>query len=750
MGTFPDNPVSDYILANGDSISLEFEFIHLANPRGSCMLYRAGATGNSDPGIALQVNTDGSLYLLTCNGTTRTGGILVSSKKLTIGYNHIIATANFTTNVIALNINGTTNSLTRTNTGGTIVNTSVYLFSSAANNCFPCYMIRFRFTKNGIPLHEYFFNDGIQINWSGTIYYMVPDLIGSFNMYLLNCTSYPFTGIQNSNYYLQDNGYDLYGKFQYPDVVFAMPKRVSGSRTDTIGFRATRFVFIEHQDNLKFGYHAWGKIDMNPTGSFDSYYDRFDITNRTYWKAAIVSDPYYNATNKYWLHKSWLNKTSLDNYTTSALITANRNMLNFYDVGENLIKGIRDIKVYAFAVIRSDNDVNFNTRLTNIYFKRPLKTGTITGYLIAISGNKWLFRDGNNLYLSTDKGLTYGSPYNISVKYSVSSLDKYYFLSNGTMVAIPFGKNKIFYSIDNNITWSESSYKNKDGTTFSFHIPQNSSYPGNYFSPMACGLVEYNGIVALGNYSNANSIGAAPSIIWYSVDFGITWKVAYEFGQNPSLRDNGTPTGGTTGTLLGDPTNPLIDTHCHAIKINPADGSFWGFFGDSGLRNHWMRGVYNPGTDAWIWADLKDPSNNNRERFRTIDPYFKDSNHIIVGNDGGMDNSEGFWTATINSLNVLNTWVAFSNLPNKSIPQWWIGARGGGTCIYSVDNLNYVWYTLNGGASWAYIKLYTEGAHSPFSLPVTLVNGMYSEDSSGWRCSASYSSDQGGLLYFVQ
>ena len=41
----------------------------------------------------------------------------------------------------------------------------------------------------------------------------------------------------------------------------------------------------------------------------------------------------------------------------------------------------------------------------------------------------------------------------------------------------------------------------------------------------------------------------------YSTDDGQTVKVAYAFGRNPNFRDDGTPGGGKTGSLLGNADN---------------------------------------------------------------------------------------------------------------------------------------------------------------------------------------------------
>ena len=57
-------------------------------------------------------------------------------------------------------------------------------------------------------------------------------------------------------------------------------------------------------------------------------------------------------------------------------------------------------------------------------------------------------------------------------------------------------------------------------------------------------------------------------------------KIAYAFGQNPHFRDNGSPGGGTTGTLLGNPDNPVLCRHVHTVAYNPAENAFYACTGD--------------------------------------------------------------------------------------------------------------------------------------------------------------------------
>ena len=57
-------------------------------------------------------------------------------------------------------------------------------------------------------------------------------------------------------------------------------------------------------------------------------------------------------------------------------------------------------------------------------------------------------------------------------------------------------------------------------------------------------------------------------------------KIAYAFGQNPHFRDDGSAGGGKTGTLLGNPDNPVICRHIHTVAYNPAENAFYACTGD--------------------------------------------------------------------------------------------------------------------------------------------------------------------------
>jgi len=159
--------------------------------------------------------------------------------------------------------------------------------------------------------------------------------------------------------------------------------------------------------------------------------------------------------------------------------------------------------------------------------------------------------------------------------------------------------------------------KDADGADYIPHTPQNADYPGWYFHPLdGVHTWDVNGVEMLvwGNYCNVLG-GAVPVNIFYSTDSGQTVKIAYAFGQNPYYRDNGSR-GGSTGTLLGDPDNPVICRHMHCVAYNPDENAFYACTGDretpEGHECHWLRGTYDAEKDKWHWKVIVSDASNSR------------------------------------------------------------------------------------------------------------------------------------------
>ena len=177
---------------------------------------------------------------------------------------------------------------------------------------------------------------------------------------------------------------------------------------------------------------------------------------------------------------------------------------------------------------------------------------------------------------------------------------------------------KLYLSTDNLKTVRPVTLKDAKGADYVPHTPKNPENPGWYFLTLTgVNTWDVGGkeMLVWGNYGNVRG-GATPVNIYYSTDGGQTVKIAYAFGQNPYYRDNGSPGGGTTGTLLGNPDNPVICRHVHCVAYNPAEDAFYACTGDrevpEGYECHWLRGTYDARNDAWRWKVIVSEKLNTR------------------------------------------------------------------------------------------------------------------------------------------
>jgi hypothetical protein len=179
-------------------------------------------------------------------------------------------------------------------------------------------------------------------------------------------------------------------------------------------------------------------------------------------------------------------------------------------------------------------------------------------------------------------------------------------------------RENLYVSTDNLKTYKPVTVKDAHGADYIPHKAQNPDQPGWYFHTLSgVNSWDVNGVEMLvwGNYCNVLG-GASPVNIYYSTDGGQTVKIAYAFGQNPHFRDNGSPGGGKTGTLLGNAQNPVICRHVHTVAYNPAENAFYACTGDGdrpeGFECHWLRGTYDAKKDEWQWKVIVSDHLNSR------------------------------------------------------------------------------------------------------------------------------------------
>ncbi|PIU64785.1 MAG: hypothetical protein COS85_11225 [Armatimonadetes bacterium CG07_land_8_20_14_0_80_59_28] len=222
------------------------------------------------------------------------------------------------------------------------------------------------------------------------------------------------------------------------------------------------------------------------------------------------------------------------------------------------------------------------------------------------------FADGA-IFLSEDNGWTWQHESQFP---NASNITLSHIFSNGNILFAT--RSNLYLSTDNLRTHEQVIVKNIDGSDYLPHKPQDPNQPGWYFHPLS-GVnswdVHGSEMLVWGNYCNVLG-GATPVNIYYSTDNGRTVKTAYSFGQNPYIRDNGSPYGGKEGTPLGDPDNPVFTRHIHCVAYNPAEEAFYSCTGDAdraeGFECHWLRGTYDAAKDEWCWKVIISDHLNSR------------------------------------------------------------------------------------------------------------------------------------------
>jgi hypothetical protein len=235
-------------------------------------------------------------------------------------------------------------------------------------------------------------------------------------------------------------------------------------------------------------------------------------------------------------------------------------------------------------------------------------------YIDSQRDNRAFGRANGQIMLSEDNGETWPHKLNFP---NAGNITFSCILGNGNIVFAT--RTKIFVSADNLKSYEQITVKDTDGSDYIPHTPQDPDRPGWYFHTLP-GVntfdVKGNEMLVWGNYCNVLG-GASPVNIYYSADGGETIKIAYAFGQNPLMRDNGSPGGGREGTLLGNPDNSVRARHVHTVAYNPAEDAFYSCTGDGDreegfLECHWLRGTYDRAADEWDWQVAHSDHLNSR------------------------------------------------------------------------------------------------------------------------------------------
>lgn len=175
------------------------------------------------------------------------------------------------------------------------------------------------------------------------------------------------------------------------------------------------------------------------------------------------------------------------------------------------------------------------------------------------------------LQLSVDGGKTWTKSIDVS---SIGTIKTYYVFNDLTLNV--FTHTKAYYSTDWT-TLTECTVLDQDGTTY---VPSaTDTFTTTKFYERQ--IIDGNEMLVFGNYNITNE-NSSRKLIWYTVDNGHTYKVAYEFNISGarSIR------------------------HTHAVHYCEEDGKFWILTGDSAAQSYVIQGTYDSANDEWTFTDV--------------------------------------------------------------------------------------------------------------------------------------------------
>ena len=355
-------------------------------------------------------------------------------------------------------------------------------------------------------------------------------------------------------------------------------------------------------------------------------------------------------------------------------------------------------------------------------------------YIDSQRDNKAFGHSDGTIFLSEDNGRTW--PHS-SVFPNSHNITFSCILKNGNIVFST--RSKLYLSTDNLKTVEQIIVTNSDGADYLPHTPQDPDQPGWYFHTLSgVNSWDVNGVEMLvwGNYCNVLG-GAAPVNIYYSTDNGHTVKIAYSFGQNPYIRDGGSAGRGPTGTLLGNPDNPVCCRHIHTVAYNPTEDAFYACTGDSDrpewFECHWLRGTYDAKKDEWCWKVVISDHLNSRYKAGGIS--FVDGELYWISDSNGPEPYDRgvFRCAPADLANP----EAHTLLFNPQVESGNMIIQGdvilASHCAPASPFATGIIVSLDAGQTWAQYDLKEFGARSPTRFHEKNSDGWFRMDlRSGW------------------
>jgi hypothetical protein len=426
---------------------------------------------------------------------------------------------------------------------------------------------------------------------------------------------------ENKIYGLQASGTNILGSIEY----------------DSVGLKLVSFINSSGQNNFRF------------TGAVDR---TFVLTRTSTTVKAIKENAIINNLGG--------SSTSTAPPSGSMFLTDRSSA-----AGLNIIPTMNYIQHFAMGAYLTDDESKLFGRIIDNYCDgqktRSSEWVQASGYKYKLSdkfilsriGDKILWHDYHNLYYSEDDGAT--TLNSIAFNQDTNGwMTNCHLFDNGKII-FTTQKNQVYTTTSALSSINEIFAVDADDNTYTIHTPANANHPGSYFNHINIKKKTYlsNGteIFVFAPYGN-NLDGANPLAVWYS--FGDTLKLAYEFGQNQYLTDDGTNNGGTGGTLLGDSSNSIKSRHLHDIQQNPDNLTEWyATFGDLDRTEFFesmhMKFTYTQGTDSWVGVQIQDGTRTSRWK-GTASQMPGDGNYYWTSDESGDVDERGVWKSPVSSL----------------------------------------------------------------------------------------------------
>lgn len=290
---------------------------------------------------------------------------------------------------------------------------------------------------------------------------------------------------------------------------------------------------------------------------------------------------------------------------------------------------------------------------TEVYYKQSGIIPYNPSYrIIAQRGDvKIMTDDDSTIFISNDGDDRW---YESVVYFEDADLFSSAFIFSNGKIFLSAIDHRLFVSDDYFETYDTTGMRYRNGADYPFHTPVSSDYPGDYLFNSNIKYWEINGEeqTVFGNYTNVWH-GATPVNIYHIKESDDSVYIAYNFGANLSARDDGTSSGGTTGTILGDAANDsIVCRHVHSTGYVESADKFYLCSGDVNTEIMWLEGTMT--NDVFSWGKIAS-GDTAACRYKGTFDVVGDS--IVLASDCTADTDWGIWKVHYTELLDTNQFV---------------------------------------------------------------------------------------------